>query len=478
MQMRLLMMVLVSFIAVPVHAAVIDVAVTDDLRALLAAAQPGDEFVLAAGTYELGGVRAAISVTGTSDAPVVVRSGSSGRAVLSRATSAQDVLVIENSSYVVLRGLELSGGDRGVDIIGSDQIVIEQCLIHGGATGGVAAATGNGTVAQNQYIGIWVRDNDIYDVGGAAVRLGCDDPFICATREARVERNEIYGVGATGVVGGGIRVGAGSIGTIVRNNVIHDGAGPAVSVLGDATGVSIEGNGIWDVSGVGIEVTRGAAVRNNVIFGSSDFTLRTVASGASVGALRLVNNTLIGASGIDVGQPQSDIVIANNAIYAGGTAIAVSGNATAATFVTNFGTGTLSGVSDVLGNGGTVNSAFVNAASLNAHLTANSPLIGVGTASYQPGDDFDGRPRGSSADVGAYAFVDGDEDDDDGGLPGGGSPDPGVGSGGGAGGGAAKSLQEDCSAAPGAWPAVLAVALLMSRRRRVLCASSDSRLFD
>lgn len=53
------------------HAGVVNVATSDELVAAIAAAQPGDEIVLADGTYTLGDV--SCSTAGTESAPIVVR---------------------------------------------------------------------------------------------------------------------------------------------------------------------------------------------------------------------------------------------------------------------------------------------------------------------------------------------------------------------------------------------------------------------
>src|SRR5689334_11661607 len=84
------------------HAAVIDVAPTDDLRALLATAHAGDEFLLAAGTYTLT-ARLSLQVLGTADAPVIVRSATGARARIERASPALNVIDIESSRHVTLR---------------------------------------------------------------------------------------------------------------------------------------------------------------------------------------------------------------------------------------------------------------------------------------------------------------------------------------------------------------------------------------
>ncbi len=444
----------------PARAGVIEVTPADDLRELLAGAEPGDEYVLSAGTYDLGAARTVISVLAGPSEPVVLRSAAGVRAVLFRPTTARAVLDIESSSNIVLRGLELVGGARGIDIISSDQVVIEESIIHGAAGAGVAATTGSGTVAQNTYEGLTIRDNDIY-ANGAGVVLGCDGAFICSAPNVRVERNDIY----ASATEGGIRLGPGSVGAVIRDNWVHDGVGFGIALAGDAQGAVIERNAMWRLTGFGVEVTRGASVRNNIVIAAADFALRAVVDGAAVSDLRLVNNTIVGNSGLAIAQAQSDVVVANNAIYAD-TAFQVTGSVTGVTFSGNVGSGAQVGVAGLLASGGTVAEAFVRVSadggSLNAHLRSTSVLVGAGDASLQPADDFDRRPRGTSRDVGAYVFVEGDDDEPGGGSGLGGSQAPGVG------GspfkpGPARS-EEGCAALPAAWPVLLGMALYLRRR--------------
>ncbi len=436
--MRTVIAVGLLLAALPARADVIGVTPSDDLRALLAAAQAGDEFVLAAGTYDLGATRLALSVLAGSGPPVVVRSAPGSRAVLSRAGVAQAVLVIESSTNVVLRGLAFVGGRRGVDIVASDQVTIEDCVIRGAAGEGVAATTGNGTVAQNVYEGLTVRGNDIHG-NGAGVVLGCGDGAQCTAPVA-----------------------------LVRDNWVHDSGGSGIAVLGDASGSVIERNAIWSVTGAGVAVTRGVVVRNNIVIAAGDVAVRSEVGSAAIGALRLLNNTLVGATGLALGPAQGDVVVANNAVYASGTAVDVAGNPAAVTFVANIGSGALSGVTDVLAPGGTLAQAFVDVAAdgsaLNALLRPESPLIGAGDSALQPADDFAGRPRAATHDAGALSFVPGDEEGEappSGGL----GPLPPRGSGSGVTPGPAKS-EEGCSAAGPAWPLLLAFAVHFVRKRR------------
>src|SRR4051812_14035196 len=64
----------VSLVAVTAHARVVPVADATQLAAAIAAAMPGDEIVLADGTYGLAG--ATCGAAGTAAAPIVVRAAS------------------------------------------------------------------------------------------------------------------------------------------------------------------------------------------------------------------------------------------------------------------------------------------------------------------------------------------------------------------------------------------------------------------
>jgi hypothetical protein len=47
---------------------------------------------------------------------------------------------------------------------------------------------------------------------------------------------------------------------------------------------------------------------------------------------------------------------------------------------------------------------FINAAAFDFHLTAGSPSVGVGDATYAPATDHDGNPRCGTPDAGAYEY--------------------------------------------------------------------------
>src|SRR5262245_1769194 len=111
-----LTLLLGTSIAPAALADVVQLGPTDDVKAAIAAAKPGDELVLAGGTYELTD-RFLIDVSGTETAPIVIRAKDGEKPNLHRALDDQNVIDVDSSQYLVFRGLEFSGGSHGVRLI-------------------------------------------------------------------------------------------------------------------------------------------------------------------------------------------------------------------------------------------------------------------------------------------------------------------------------------------------------------------------
>ena len=115
-----LLVALASLLAFRVaNAATTEVGPTDDVEAAINALNPGDELLLQGGTYTLTD-RFGISVSGTAQAPIVVRAKDGEKPHLTRASANQNVVDSMTSNYLTLRGIEFSGGSHGIRIDPSD----------------------------------------------------------------------------------------------------------------------------------------------------------------------------------------------------------------------------------------------------------------------------------------------------------------------------------------------------------------------
>src|SRR5687768_8034920 len=103
-------------IAASAHAEVVEVGPSDDVEAAINGASPGDEIVLAGGTYTPTG-RFGISVRGTAAAPIIVRNKDGEKPILHRPDAGQNTIDVDDAEYLVLRGLEISGGSHGLRLV-------------------------------------------------------------------------------------------------------------------------------------------------------------------------------------------------------------------------------------------------------------------------------------------------------------------------------------------------------------------------
>jgi hypothetical protein len=119
----------------------IDITPAGDLRAAIAALKPGDELVLAGGTYTMSS-SFRVTVAGTEQQPITMRAKAGERPVILQTSAAQNVIEISASRYFVVRGIEFTGGSHGIRLMDSDFITIEGCEIH--ETGDVALSANSG----------------------------------------------------------------------------------------------------------------------------------------------------------------------------------------------------------------------------------------------------------------------------------------------------------------------------------------------
>ncbi len=382
---------------------------------------PGDEVVLAPGTYSTS-ARISIPHRGTAGAPITIRAADGAQAIITRPNANQNTLNLEGAQYLTLQGLEVTGGSIGIRI---DQKIEDDVLYPAKfitLDGNRIHHTGDAAVTANfngrTYEGLHFLRNEIHDTSGAGegFYLGCNNNA-CQMFDSVIEQNYIHHLDGPGVSqGDGIEIKDGSYNNVVRDNVIHDTNYPGILVYGvEEQGARniIEGNVIWNSGDHAIQAAADAVVRNNLIFSSSlDGIHSQNHQGAVPGNLTIVNNTIrTSGNAIDVGSPAGDslsgpVVIANNALYpVSGSALDLA-DVGGYTIASNIGSGSsnLSLTTGEFDSTGSASTDFVNLTGDNAYPKVGSALIGAGDATYQPAADFNGTPRSGTADVGAYVY--------------------------------------------------------------------------
>lgn len=384
-----------------------DIAPGGNLRTAIAALKPGEELRLAGGTYTVdSGFR--VTVNGTAQQPIVMRSKDGERAVIQQTNAGQNVFEISGSSNFVVRNIEFTGGSHGIRLMSSSFITIEGCEVHD--TGDVAISANSG----GTYEGLKILRNHIHDTNGTGegMYLGCNSNG-CRLANSLIEGNYIHNTnGPTVEQGDGIELKEGSYGNVIRDNVIHDTNYPGIitySTVGNGAANIVEGNVIWNTNDNGIQSAADAIIRNNIVLGSP-IALQSHQAG-SPSNMQVVHNTVInGDAGIIVRNVVGPVVVANNAVYAqSGSAIRlVSGNLGMVTVAGNVGQGGLSGASSGYVEGKGIGADFVAATfgvpPINVFPKAGSALIGAASAAHTAPLDFNGTSRAGSSDAGAYRF--------------------------------------------------------------------------
>lgn len=408
---RLLFIALLSSLALPAHGAVTEIAPGDDVRAAIAALQAGDELVLTGGLYPFDS-RFNITVVGEPDQPVVIRGKAGEEAIIEMNTGSQNILEVQGSAHLVLRGLTFRGGSHGIRLMDSDFITIEDCEIY--ETGDVALSANSG----GTYEGLVIRRNHIHHTNGTGegMYLGCNSDG-CRVLNSIIEWNYIHHTNRSTVdQGDGIELKEGSAGNIIRHNVIHDTNYPGIitySAAGNGPPNIIEGNLIWSTNDNGIQSAADAIIRNNIVLGSP-IALQSHQNGSPSNQVVVHNTVVVQGGGINVRDVSGPVVVANNAVYSqAGTAIRlISGNTSLVTVAGNVGEGGISGTSAGYTEGNGIGADFINghydgAPPIDLFPAAGSALTGAGAAEHVTGFDFNGTPRSGVADAGAYRFESG-----------------------------------------------------------------------
>jgi hypothetical protein len=390
--------------------------------------QPGDEVILAPGVYR-DGRRLVIGHRGTAERPIVIRAASGARAVLERPDARQNTINMIGAQYLILRGLEITGGSTGIRLMKSDRypckfVTIEEMYIH--HVGGPAMTANS---PGNTYQGLVFRRNHIHHTSGhgEGFYLGSnnkpDGTTAAAMFDSIIEGNYIHHLDGPNISqGDGIEIKDGSYNNIVRDNVIHDTNYPGVIVYGtDGKQPNIiERNVIWNSGDHGIQAAAEAIIRNNIVLHSrADGIHSHTHQSARVGDLQILHNTVVctqpGTSVIRISlaegkQLAGPVVIANNAIYGQEDVFALripprQSAGADMTIAGNVGTGATEGLPRSMGRDAWDPSGQLGR-DLDDHYfpRAGSALIGAANVRFVVSDDFNATNRGSSRDVGAYVF--------------------------------------------------------------------------
>jgi hypothetical protein len=286
----------------------------DTLANAVAALQPGDQLVIAAGTYSIERTWH-IEISGTAEAPVWIVAEEGARVMLTRPDAKQNVLNIGQDApvhHLCLRGVEITGGSHGLRLGQCSEVWIDQCHIH--HTGQVCLSANSADTRR-----LFLTRNHIHHGGGhgEGMYLGANNgQFIMS--ESVIALNHIHD--CKGEQGDGIEVKQGSWGNLIAENDIHDTQYPCITVYGTAGKPVniIERNLCRRSADSAMQVQGEAIVRNNVLIGGKGSGFASTDHQGKTLNLQVVHNTIINTGDAFKGgswDAREGMILANNVLY-------------------------------------------------------------------------------------------------------------------------------------------------------------------
>lgn len=407
------MLVLLSALAA--NAATVNISPGDDIITLTSSLGPGDEVLIAAGTYEIDS-SLTWSGAGTSSEPITIQG--QGEVIL-RQTSGSSVVRIVDASFMTVSGLIIENSNdsydtnrsTGIEVRNSSDISVRSVHIrHIGGTG--IYVGGSDGIASERIV---FERNHIEDLrDGTGIYVGCND-IACTVVDSSFANNWVHDVSGTLLYfANGVQ------GSELVDNVAYLGGSWGIqtqsTTFGDLN--TVERNAVWSVAS-GIRAAGPANIRNNLVFLCEDYGILSETNGRDeFSDVHISHNTVYGTGtwGVRLEDwlDREGMVFANNAVAntAGRAFTAdiaeiedhgyISGNVFSG-LVENLDP---AGPAFIPGGG---ESDFIDAENWDFYPTSASMLLGSGDPdgeAYIPQEDFNTAPRdGGNPTVGAYQWV-------------------------------------------------------------------------
>jgi hypothetical protein len=377
-----------------------------ELAGKLSALEPGDVLRIHGGTYSLPGI-VTLDLRGTAGTPIRIIAQPGERVVLTRADASQNVLNIgalkgEPAAYLVLQGLEITGGSQGLRLLGAHHVWIDGCHIH---HTGEAALTANS--ADTSFL-VLTR-NEIHHTGGTGegMYLGANDG-VFATNRSLVALNHVHHT--AGSQGDGIELKQGSWGNRIVANHVHHTPYPSILVYGTGgRAVNVIERNVCHDSGDNLLQVQGEAVVANNLLLRGAAGIHSHDHQGKTRDLRVVHNTIVTsgpATDLFSWNGRPGMVFANNAVYSlAGPSLSFPNGSAGVTLAGNVVLGTVAGCSAGYAEGRGLTD-FVRgdwrAPDADFRPSPSGALVNAADAGHPVSDDLAGLPRRPPADVGCH----------------------------------------------------------------------------
>jgi hypothetical protein len=358
------------------------------------------------GTYSLPGI-VTLDLHGTAGAPIRIVAQPGERVVLTRADASQNVLNVgalhgPPASFVVLQGLEITGGSQGLRLLGAHHVWIDGCHIH---HTGEAALTANS--ADTSYLVI--TRNEIHHTGGTGegMYLGANGGAH-VTSHSLIAMNHVHHT--AGSQGDGIELKQGSWANRIVANHVHHTPYPCILVYGtDGRAVNVIERNVCHDSGDNLLQVQGEAVVSNNLLVRGAVGVHSHDHQGQTRDLRIVHNTIVTtgpATDFYSWSGRPGMVFANNAVYSlAGPSLSFPRGSAGVTLAGNVVFGAVAGCDAgfVTGRG---LADFVRGdwrdANADFRPAPGGALVNAAAAGHTVTEDVEGLPRRAPADVGCF----------------------------------------------------------------------------
>jgi parallel beta-helix repeat protein len=360
------------------------------IQAAADAATPGSTVVIKAGTYnELVTIKNA----GVANAYITFQAEPGAKVIvdgtdLIPVSATTGLFTLNNKSYIKIIGLTFTNSkSHGIYASRSNNVIIQNNEVANSQNGGILVGDAtNITIDGNN-----VHNNNAAASGGNIDLAANEAISLYKVTTFEVMNNKVYdnyeeGIDPKSTTSNGS----------IHNNVVYGNNGPNIYIDG-ASNIEVYDNNVYDAKGA-TKAGIGLAVE----------------SGGSASNVKIYNNIIHGNPGGGVNfwiGSYSNVSIVNNTIYNNQkAALSVnSGKVTNSLFRNNIAYGNpLNAVAGfTMDHNLTTDPGFVDIATGNVQLTANSAAINAGTVDGAPTTDFNGTPRPTtgSVDSGAYQYA-------------------------------------------------------------------------
>ncbi|RKY20645.1 MAG: hypothetical protein DRQ55_07010 [Planctomycetota bacterium] len=369
----------------------------------VAALKPGDRLRIGAGTWSVPS-KFVVDLVGTAELPIWIESRPGDRVIITRPDAKQNVMDVGSrgpTRFLVIRGLEFTGGSAGVRLHDCEDVWFDGNEVHHIRDGALTANTAH-------TARLHITRNHLHHTGGygEGMYLGANKGQ-WVMNSSVVALNHVHDCG--GRQGDGIELKQGSWGNWIVGNIVHDTNYPCLLVYG--TGGKppnlIERNICWGTPTNVMQVQGEAVVRNNLLI-NGGIGFHTHDHQGKTRELVVVHNTIV-TSGVGANlsswSGREGMVLANNAVYSRkGPAVRCEKGSVGVRFGGNVVHG------EVLGAGpegfskgrGIDDFRGLDWTGLTRDPTPvpGSPLVDTGLAAFATWDDLYERERGTLVDVG------------------------------------------------------------------------------